>query len=157
MTLLQKCIFWDGGDSTRDGIRRTVSAKRREMPSTCPKFQWSRCQACAARYGQCVAHAGGTTRKEHRSGTGQRANAADKRASTASWTANTAADWRAAEAVTDRRAATRSWAAAALGRREAWWPNAVLGPAEGIPISGHGKPARSFPSERAFPHTLPCS
>jgi hypothetical protein len=27
------------GDPTRDGVGRTVSAKRREMPSTCPRLQ----------------------------------------------------------------------------------------------------------------------
>jgi len=59
------------GDPTRDGVGRTVSAKRREMPSTCPRLQSSRSEALAARDGECVAYISCTTRKEHRSRAGQ--------------------------------------------------------------------------------------
>ena len=39
LPLTLKCAFREVGDLTRDGVGRTVSAKRREVPSACPKFQ----------------------------------------------------------------------------------------------------------------------
>ena len=73
----------DAGDDARGGTGRTISAKRRKMPATCPKLPRPGSQARPARDGECLAYVGCTTQQEHRICAGyQRSTFTSQRAAT---------------------------------------------------------------------------
>jgi hypothetical protein len=76
-------VSCDAGDDTRGGTGRTISAKRRKMPATCPKLPRPGSQARPARDGECLAYVGCTTQQEHRICAGyQRSTFTSQRAAT---------------------------------------------------------------------------